>query len=140
YRRSVSDEPAPRPDRGPAVLVVIGGDRSIAPRLPTPPAPGCVVVAADSRPDVARAAGVPVHHVVGDLDSVDPAALERARAEGTVVHRHPRAKAATDMELAVDLALEHAPDGPGPLLVVGPGGGRLDHELGSLLLLASARL
>lgn len=115
------------------VVVFAGGDpmrwdvRGVVPSHAT-------VVAADSGLHVAQAAGVRVDEVVGDLDSVQPAALAAAEAAGARVERHPVAKDHTDFELAMRRALEHAPD---ELVVVGGHGGRLDHELGNLFALAS---
>jgi len=93
------------------------------------------VIAADSGLAVATALGVPVDHLVGDLDSVDAAAVEAAEAAGTTVERHPAEKDATDLELALDAALAR---GARRLVVVDGGGDRLDHLLGNLLLLSSA--
>jgi thiamine pyrophosphokinase len=107
---------------------------------------GDVVVAADSGLHGALDAGVAVGHVVGDLDSVDPARLAAAVDRGATVHRHHADKDATDLELAVDLALDLlapavAAGGPAPAIhVIGGGGGRLDHLVGDLLLLSSSRL
>lgn len=104
------------------------------------------VIAADSGLSLARDLGMTVRHVVGDLDSVDPIALEQAVAAGTTVHRHDADKDATDSELAIDLAVELAGSGSegsgsGPrLTVLGWGGGRLDHLLADLLQLATPRL
>jgi thiamine pyrophosphokinase len=52
------------------------------------------------------------------------------------VERHPAAKDATDLELALDGAVAL---GARRILVVGDGGGRLDHLLGALLLLGHER-
>ena len=52
------------------------------------------------------------------------------------MHRYPTDKDATDLELALDRAVLL---GAERLVVVGPGGGRLDHQLGELLLLASPK-
>jgi thiamine pyrophosphokinase len=95
------------------------------------------VIAADSGLAVATALGVPVDHLVGDLDSVDMAAVEAAEAAGTTVERHPAEKDATDLELALDAARLR---GARRLVVVDGGGDRLDHLLGNLLLLSSASL
>ena len=84
----------------------------------------------------ARALGLRVDLVVGDLDSVDAADLEAAVADGTEVERHPTAKDATDLELALDAAVAR---GATRVLVVGAHGGRLDHFLANVLLLASPR-
>jgi thiamine pyrophosphokinase len=94
------------------------------------------VVAADSGLDVAEALGVDVDVVVGDMDSVTPDALRRAEAAGVRVVRHPIDKDATDLELALDFALDA---GARHIVVLGGHGGRLDHLLGNTLLLASPR-
>jgi thiamine pyrophosphokinase len=117
------------------VVVVAGGgplDTAAATAVPA----GAIVIAADSGADAARDAGLPVHHAVGDFDSLEPASvaqLERAAAE---IHRHPRDKDATDLELAMELAVEL---GGERLLVLGAWGDRLDHLAGELALLASDR-
>lgn len=121
------------PDASPLTLVVLDGAGE-APRLPAGSGAG-VVVAADGGLALAQALGLRVDHVVGDLDSVDPAGLERAVEAGAVVHRHEPDKDATDGELAIELVLRLADGSPGRLLVLGRGGGRLDHLLADLLVL-----
>jgi len=76
--------------------------------------------------------------LVGDLDSVDPAVVRRLAAAGTEVIRHPAEKDASDSELALGVALERGAD---EVVMLGAlGGGRLDHELANLLLLADPEL
>ena len=118
-----------------AVLVFAGGDRPRTGDLELA-RHFDLVIAADSGLEHARALGVPVDVVVGDLDSVDPAVLDAAVADGVTVERHPSAKDATDLELALDAAVDRDAT---EVLVVGVGGGRLDHFLGNVLLLASPR-
>jgi len=117
-------------------IVFAGGDPPSDDVLAGLPAPD-LVVAADSGLDHACALGIAVDAVVGDLDSVDPAALEAAVAAGAVVERHPAAKDATDLELAMFAARDQ---GAHEIVVVGGYGGRLDHFLGNMLLLASHEL
>lgn len=126
----------------PFILLAIGGDPGAPARLPHALPAGSVVVAADSGLDRLDAGIVAVDHVVGDLDSASPAALERAAQRGATIHRHPADKDATDIELAIDLIVRHVvPDtGLTRLLVVGAGGGRLDHLVADLLLLTSPLL
>lgn len=117
--------------------------------------PGTVVVAVDSGLHTAAALGIVVHHVVGDMDSVDPDLLHQTRAAGATIHAHPADKDATDLELALDLVVDllgSAPTLAHPdadadadvrrpsILVVGGGGGRLDHLLADLLMLTAPRL
>lgn len=123
----------------PIVLIVIDGATGVAHRFPIL-ALGSMVIAADGGLRAAQAAGVPVHHVVGDLDSAEPEAVAVAVEAGATVHRHPPDKDATDLELSLELAVDLAArSGIGSVHVVGPGGGRLDLLLGDLLLLAADR-
>ncbi len=115
----------------PDVVVVASGE---GPELTLPHA--ATIVAADGGLDRARELGLDVDVVVGDLDSVTPQALAAAEAAGTRVVRHPEAKDATDLELALD---EARATGARRVLVVASAGGRLDHLLASLLLLGVDR-
>ncbi len=93
-----------------------------------------LVVAADSRLRHIYALGLRPDVVVGDLDSVSAADLARAELEGTPIERHPTDKDATDLELALDAARAR---GVTDVIVIGTGGGRLDHELAGFALLAA---
>ena len=95
-----------------------------------------LVVAADGGLHLADLLGLPVDVVVGDMDSVDPARLAVAEAAGATVLRHPVDKDATDLELALDVAVACRPD---RVVVVGSAAGRLDHLLGVVAVLASDR-
>jgi thiamine pyrophosphokinase len=88
------------------------------------------VVAADGGTDHALAAGLTPDLVVGDLDSASLAAL----SADLPIERHPVAKDATDLALALHAALRL---GAARIVVVGGAGGRVDHFLGQLLLLAA---
>ncbi|MEO8694545.1 MAG: thiamine diphosphokinase [Acidimicrobiales bacterium] len=114
-------------------IVVAGGD---APPEGRAIPPFSTVIAADGGLDHVYALGLPVDLLVGDLDSVSAAALARARDEGVAIDHHPAAKDETDLELALDHVCTR---GMTRALVLGAGGGRLDHALGNLLLLASER-
>ncbi len=113
------------------VVVVASGE---GPGLTVPSARH--VVAADGGLHRARALGLDVEVVVGDLDSVTPEALAAAEAAGARVVRYPRAKDATDLELALDEALDLRAR---RTLLVASAQGRLDHLLALLLLLGSER-
>jgi thiamine pyrophosphokinase len=115
------------------VVVFAGGDPvggHVRPHIPG----DASVVAADSGLHHAQALGVPVDVVVGDFDSVDAAALERAVEAGANVERHPAEKDFTDLELALQIAVR---EGAHDVLVVGGAGGRVDHFLANALVLAS---
>jgi thiamine pyrophosphokinase len=108
---------------GGTVVVVSGGPVGpVAVRLPA----GATVIAADSGAE----RGFPVDLAVGDFDSISAETLARLER----VERHPVAKDASDLELALAAALRLEPE---RILVLGSGGGRLDHLFGGLLLLAA---
>jgi thiamine pyrophosphokinase len=121
-----------------AVVVGGGGLPAIHARDLGDLGPAPRVVAADSGLEGALALGLAVDVVVGDMDSVDPAALAAAEAAGTWVERHPAAKDATDLDLAVDAAL--AAGRPERLVAVTGTGDRFDHALAVALSLAGPRL
>ncbi len=118
------------------VVVVVSGGESPEPSAALAVPPDAPVVAADRGLEHALALGLEVSVAVGDFDSASPEAVDVAEASGVRVVRHPRAKDATDLELALDVALSMAPT---RILVLAGRGGRLDHELATLLLLASDR-
>jgi thiamine pyrophosphokinase len=93
-----------------------------------------LVIAADGGLDRAVALGLEADLVVGDLDSVGAGTLAAAGEAGVVVIRHPEAKDATDLELALAEAVARTPE---RLVVVASAGGRLDHLAALLLSLGS---
>jgi thiamine pyrophosphokinase len=96
-----------------------------------------LVIAADSGLDHAALLGLSVDVLVGDLDSASARAVSAAEAAGVRIERHPVAKDATDLELALDYALAA---GATRVTVIGGGAGeRLDHHLAELVILAAAR-
>jgi len=115
------------------VIVFCGGD-------PVPDAsvvgldPHDDVIAADSGAVEALRHGYRVDLLVGDLDSVPPDVVEEVRRAGGVVEQHPVGKDATDLALAIERAVER---GAGRVTVVGGHGGRLDHLVANVALLAS---
>ncbi len=121
------------PGASDTVVVVTGGDAVDPAHLPGLTA-GTTVVAADSGIDHAHALGLRVDLAIGDFDSVTEGGLARATEGGARVERHPAAKDATDLELALDAALALRPR---RVHVLGGHGGRLDHLLANALLLAS---
>lgn len=131
--------PEPTTDRPPVEVVVVfaGGG------LTLPPSAGpavvdargeaAVVIGADSGVDRGHAAGVQVDIAVGDFDSVSAEGLAAVERAGGRIERHPAAKDATDLALALDIATALTPQ---RVVVIGDDGGRLDHLLASALVLA----
>ncbi|MFP4114231.1 MAG: thiamine diphosphokinase [Spirochaetota bacterium] len=89
-----------------------------------------IVIAADSGVETAIRYGVQPGLVVGDFDSIsDEGVLERI--PGSAVKRFPVAKDYTDTELALQAAWEQGAD---DVVLIGGGGGRLDHLLAIVAL------
>jgi thiamine pyrophosphokinase len=118
------------------VAVVLAGGDPVESHLRERFPDDAYVVAADSGVHAADILGLRVDIVVGDFDSADPAVVDAAVQQGASVERHPVAKNATDLELALDVAVRGGVD---RIVVVGGAGGRLDHYLANVALLASPR-
>jgi thiamine pyrophosphokinase len=113
---------------GDALLLAAG--RVVAtPALRRSAATAELVVAADGGLRHARSLGVHPHLLVGDLDSVDEAALRRWPDVQRVVH--PRDKDALDLELALQEILAR---GATRVLVAGALGDRLDQSLAGIAI------
>lgn len=81
------------------------------------------LLAVDRSPDV----------VVGDLDSLSLATVASLIAAAICVERHNPEKDQTDLELALERAVQ---DGASEIVLVGALGGRLDQTLANLLIVA----
>lgn len=117
---------------GQTVAVVVGGN-TVDPAIASQLGDVDYVIAADSGLHAAQRLGLTTDLLVGDLDSVDHEMLDGLAAR---IERHPRAKDQTDIVLALDRASDARAD---RVIVVSGGGGRLDHALANLLVLASPR-
>ena len=109
------------------VIVVTGAealDPGVVAALPDPAS----VIAADGALDHARAAGLDVAVLVGDLDSIS-AQGKRWAIANIEVEQHDPDKDHTDTELALARAVDLDPD---QLVLVSGGGDRLDHTLAAI--------
>jgi thiamine pyrophosphokinase len=103
------------------------------------------VLCADGGTRHALALGLTPSVIVGDLDSLvdderrKPALsiVEAMKEAGVKILQHPRDKNETDLELALNHAIEL---GYREIVIVGALGGRLDQTLGNLALLTDLRL
>jgi thiamine pyrophosphokinase len=100
--------------------------------------PGDHFVAADGGARHAMVAGVRLHHVIGDMDSLDRDLRRRLEKTGAEFHIAPVAKDETDLELALiwAAAQPHIHE----IVILGAFGGRPDQALANLLLLALPEL
>jgi thiamine pyrophosphokinase len=115
------------------VIILSGGEPLAADREIVLPH-DAYVIAADSGLHHAPDLNVDVDLVIGDMDSVDPEILAIAVSRGSLTEAHPIDKDSTDLELAIDTALD---SGAKRLFIVGAHTGRLDHLLGAMGLFAA---
>src|SRR5436309_9049971 len=95
---------------------------------------GDFIVAADGGALALERWKVLPHLVVGDMDSLGQAGVERLARQGIAVAKFPANKDESDLELAVTQAIGA---GAQEIVLLGAlGGDRLDHEAANLLLLA----
>ncbi len=97
------------------------------------PQSGDLVIAADGGANWCVAWGWLPDLVVGDMDSVDAPVAEQLRSAGVPFVQHPVEKDETDLELALRAAIDRGAD---EIIVAAALGGRIDHTLGNLALLA----
>lgn len=116
-----------------AMLGVLVFPRATAALVRANAPPEAKVVAIDAGAEACLAADVTPALVVGDMDSVRPETLRASIERGARLERHPSAKRDTDAALA----LAHVKDCD-EILFLGAGGGRADHALANLHLLAEA--
>lgn len=108
---------------------------------------GDTLLCADGGAKAALALNLSPQHVIGDFDSLTDDELIELQQRGATLHRHPTHKDETDLELALLMAMQ-LPSPPTPLsqgegrevIVLGAMGGRIDHELANMLLLAMPAL
>ncbi len=118
------------------VAIVLAGGDPVASGMRRSLPDDAYVVAADSGVHLAEGLGLHVDCVVGDMDSADPAVVDAAEQAGATIERHPADKDATDLELALVVAQRRGVD---RVVIVGGAGGRLDHFLANVALLAAPR-
>jgi thiamine pyrophosphokinase len=96
-----------------------------------------LIISANGGARIARSLGLWPRIVVGDMDSLLPRLKHELADHGCEFIQHSARKDETDTELAVREALRR---GASELILVGMLGGRLDHCLANVLLLAMPEL
>jgi len=91
------------------------------------------IIAADGGSQHCLSLGIQPGVLIGDMDSTDPAQVDKWREEGVEIIQYPEEKDQTDLELAILLAQDR---GARKIVVHGATGGRLDMTIGNLSLLA----
>ena len=119
-----------------AVIVANAPDLDIAPYEPHIRAAGVLIAADGGALPLLRANLLP-RLVIGDMDSLDVASLDTLAERGVELRRFPREKDETDLELAL---LAAATVGATAIDILGALGGRWDHTLANVALLALSEL
>jgi thiamine pyrophosphokinase len=95
------------------------------------------IICADGGTRHALALGIRPHLIIGDLDSAEKAQLQKLKEDGVEIELYPRDKNETDLELAINRAIELIPK---QIIIVAALGGRLDQTLANISLLTDLRL
>jgi thiamine pyrophosphokinase len=96
-----------------------------------------ILIAADGGLHHLMALGLWPSILVGDLDSVHPEEIEAVKNRGGQILKYPFDKNETDLQLAIDHALQL---GCKDITVAGALGGRTDQTLGNIFLLSRPNL
>ncbi len=99
--------------------------------------PDDFLIAADGGTRHVLALGVTPRLVIGDLDSISEEERRKMKEAGVELTQFPRDKNETDLELAIQHAIDLKPD---QIIIVAALGGRLDQTLGNLALLSNFQL
>jgi len=99
--------------------------------------PDDFILCADGGTQHALALGLKPNLVVGDMDSIQKDHWQELEKAGVPIELFPRDKNETDLELAIDRAVELAPK---EIIIVAALGGRLDQTFGNIALLTDPRL
>jgi thiamine pyrophosphokinase len=95
-----------------------------------------LIIAADGGARHALQMDAKVQHLIGDMDSIGLEDFNVLKSSQCKVHFFPQDKEKTDLELAMDLALEKGAD---EVHILGGEGGRFDHQVGNALMAASEK-
>ena len=95
------------------------------------------IICADGGTRHALALGLKPNLVIGDMDSIDKEQWQKLKNAGVPIELFPRDKNETDLELALNRAIELEPKA---VIIIGALGGRLDQTFGNTALLSHARL
>jgi thiamine pyrophosphokinase len=95
------------------------------------------IICADGGTRHAFALGLMPNLVIGDMDSISKVHWQKLEEAGVPIELFPPDKNETDLELAINRAIEFE---PGEIVIVAALGGRLDQTIGNLALLTNVQL
>jgi thiamine pyrophosphokinase len=135
----VSQQPSSGTEEGFSLRAIVFANGTLSDPAPARALihPGDLLIAADGGSRHLQQIGLLPEVLIGDFDSLDEAELDRYRAAGVEIIRHPAHKDFTDLELALQYAQRR---GAAEVLVLAALGARWDQTLANLLLPASPEL
>jgi thiamine pyrophosphokinase len=95
------------------------------------------IISADGGTRHALALGLQPNLIIGDMDSAERDQLQKLQAVGVPIELFPHDKNETDLELAIQYAVDLHPN---QIIIIAALGGRLDQTLGNVALLTDLRL
>lgn len=95
------------------------------------------ILCADGGTRHALALGLTPNLIIGDMDSIDTAEWKRLEEKNIPIELFPRDKNETDLELAINKAIEMNSN---EIIVIAALGGRMDHTLANIALVSDLRL
>jgi thiamine pyrophosphokinase len=95
------------------------------------------IICADGGTRHALALGITPNLVIGDMDSIQKEQWHELEKIGVTIELFPRDKNETDLELAINRAIEHEPE---QIIIMAALGGRLDQTIGNIALLTNLQL
>ncbi|RIK28695.1 MAG: thiamine diphosphokinase [Anaerolineae bacterium] len=98
--------------------------------------PDDFILCADGGTRHALALGVKPNLILGDMDSVGKEMLKKLQDDGVEIELFPRDKDETDLELALNKALELNPD---EIIIAAALGGRTDQTLANIALISNTQ-
>ncbi|RMF79760.1 MAG: thiamine diphosphokinase [Chloroflexi bacterium] len=127
------------PDTVKRVLLFANGDIADGPmvRRAVQSGAGATIVAADGGARIAHHFGLSVDVLIGDMDSLTADEVTSITDGGATVQRYAPEKDETDLELALLWSAKHNINW---IRIIGGAGGRLDHTIANLYLLALPQL
>lgn len=94
------------------------------------------IICADGGTRHAFALGLTPNLVIGDMDSVEKAEWKKLEEADVAIELYPRDKNETDLELAINKAIEL---NPSEIIIIAALGGRMDHTLANISLLGNTQ-
>jgi len=94
------------------------------------------IICADGGLQHALALNVRPNLVIGDMDSAEKSQLKKLKDDGVSIELFPQDKNETDLELAINAAIQLKPE---RIMIVAALGGRIDQTLANLALLSDPR-